>query len=207
MHHREFPRKSWKFAEKFVWGSSRPNVSAFALAALHYHSLFGSLCDDGYIKKLHAVFPQPFDEELFSELRYRKLLNLDFDQKKGLDLTYFLSRTALPARTADLLSGVPAAILLAECMELSGWNAEPDVANDFFLVGHSFPSACASFLDRGIRLATDATFEPIWISRNEPSLYLRRLRSCRLWSSQERFDICSSIEDCHFQLFDSSGDR
>jgi len=169
--------------------------------ALHYYSLYAM---GGYqehlTEHLQAVLARPIDFELLEPInRDKRLPSVLLD---GLAMSYFLSRTLIPAWAAQRITGVPASILLAECVEQSGTEVDPDVENDFFRAGVRLLSAGASFLEHAVRLATDKTFEPVWLAKDDRAESLKQLKSCEFWDEDTRQNMIATIVSNHLQECD-----
>lgn len=116
----------------------------------------------------------------------------------------FLSNTLVPARTAQMITGVRASILLAECWfsDRCAGLEESLEGNDFFDAGKRFSSVEASFLDHANRLSREPRFQAVMRAKDNPE-YLKQLGRCQLWNNSGRADRVAFIVDDHLQKCDA----
>jgi len=134
-----------------------------------------------------------------------------------------LARTAVAARVAHRITGVPASLLIAESFEVSGWVAAPygHFRNDFFNTGESFPSPESAFLAHAFVLSKDRRVQAVIRAASEPvtddvelrcaaafnrvptnQKYLNEISSCEFWKKETRDAIATCIAGYELQECD-----
>ncbi len=129
----------------------------------------------------------------------RKLLPLSLCNR--IDTARFLSYTVLAARAAQVVTGVPASILIAEAWHLAsgvgvlrdGLTKFDDCENDWFGTGESFSSIGGAFLDHANRLTRAREFQPVMLAKDDAAEYLKELGRCTLWDELGRKDRVAMI--------------
>jgi hypothetical protein len=129
-------------------------------------------------ESLHGISDTPI-----SALLERKLLPRHVTS--ALTDAELISRWLVLARSAQVLTGVPASILLAEIWHGArlGFGAFAPVVpgNDWFETGRNYASLGSALLDHAFYLQAADEFQPVMYARKNPKDYLAALGKCRLW--------------------------
>lgn len=161
---------------------------------LHYHASHAlDSVEKRVAGELMALLPQALGEDLKEQLFCDGRL-LPLEIINYVDMAFFLSRVASVSRAAQRLTGVPASLLIADCEWRSGLGAFPPPQNDYFRTGLAFRSVGASFLEHGVRLATDKTFEPVLLAARRSADWLAVFNRCEFWTEDARLNIATSIQ-------------
>lgn len=119
-----------------------------------------------------------------------------------LSAARFVSPLLIPARLAQIWTGIPASIMLAEAWFLGpysiGTREVPNPLNDYFDTGRPFSSIETSFLDHANRLTRDRRFQAVMEAKDDPVEYLKQVGLCKCWDDLDRRDRVAFIADSDF---------
>jgi hypothetical protein len=110
-----------------------------------------------------------------------------------------LSRWLVIARAAQMITGIPASILIAEitCGANDAFSDQAIAGNDFFRHGKSFASLGAAVLDHASYLANEPKFQSVMRAKDNPTEYVAAIAACKLWDAQNSQDRADCIvETC-----------
>jgi hypothetical protein len=144
-----------------------------------------------------------FSEEPFSACIERQLLPRRV--ASAVETAEFISKWIVLARTAQIVTGVPASILLAEIWfspndpNYDPISGRPIPGNDLFKRGKSFASLGAALLDHASYLASERRFQPVMLARHHSTgvapRYIEAIAACELWDADGRKDRADTVRE------------
>jgi hypothetical protein len=135
----------------------------------------------------------PVSSEIIEACIQRKLFphSVSF----AIEWARFLSHVLVAARAAQLVTGCPASILIAEACQIAGLRFDESLSdsNDVFGTGQRFSSIGAAFMDHANRLTRDGRFQSVLLAKDDPAEYLKQVGLCKLWDELGRKDRVADI--------------